>query len=278
MRIINTFDNIAGCFLNGNFSINAWRKYTKSISLELSNKCENDSKDYDFNTDIVPVLNNVIQNKEKSILANDSFIAVSKELENNISKLFEDNIELDIILYLGLCNGAGWATSLNNRNVILLGIEKIIELNWQDKESMRALIFHEIGHFWHKLYGNPYQSTSSQADISLLQLYQEGIAMTCENILCQKENFYHQDTNGWLDWCMKNQSDIKLEYLRRIKSNESTQDFFGDWCSYKGHSDVGYFLGYEFIKYLQNQYTLIEIANLNINELNKYYEMFVLQG
>ena len=63
---------------------------------------------------------------------------------------FENGVETDIILYLGLCNGAGWATSLDGRDAVLLGIEKIIELNWQDESAMQALIFHEIGHIWHK--------------------------------------------------------------------------------------------------------------------------------
>lgn len=145
------------------------------------------------------------------------------------------------------------------------------------QKTMQALIYHEIGHIWHKVYGNLYPDITSQADMSLRQLYQEGIAMTCEQILCQNENYYHQDINGWLDWCIANQTDIKREYLRRMNSHESTQDFLGDWCSYKGHSDIGYFLGCEFIKYLQKQYTPIEIANLNVLELSKQYEKFTLQ-
>lgn len=137
MQIINTFDTISNCFVNGKFNMDAWRKYTKSISLELSDRCEQDAKEYDFDADIIPVLHNLIQHKEKCAIANDSFNAISKELKNNIGKLFDNDIDLDIILYLGLCNGAGWATSLDNRNVILLGIEKIVELDWQDKKRCR---------------------------------------------------------------------------------------------------------------------------------------------
>lgn len=276
MRVINTYDKIQNCFSQNIFDIDAWRNYTREFSFELSQKCEQDSKGYDFLKDIAPVLNNVVLNKEAALLTNTSFIAVTKQLISNINKLFKDDVDLDIILYLGLCNGAGWATTLDGRNTILLGIEKIIELNWQNEDDMQALIFHEIGHIWHKTYGNLYPRAYSKGAKSLVQLYQEGIAMVCEQILCQNDNYFHQDKKGWLDWCTANKSVIKQEYLKRIRGNISTQDFFGDWCNYKGYSDVGYYLGCEFIKYLQQQYSLVDIVNLNITELNKQFKAFVL--
>ena len=187
---------------------------------------------------------------------------------------FENGVETDIILYLGLCNGAGWATSLDGRDAVLLGIEKIIELNWQDESAMQALIFHEIGHIWHKTYGNLYPEARSEGENSLAQLYQEGLAMVCEHILCQDDRYYHQNQNGWLDWCKENEAEIKREYLRRVDKNISTQDFFGDWCSYKNHSDVGYYLGCEFVKYLQRQYSLVDIASLNVNQLYNHFKEF----
>ncbi len=278
MRLINTFHKIEDCFPNNIFDIEAWRKYTKEFSFELSKKCEQDSKDYDFDKEITPVVSNVILNKEAAALTNASFVTVTKQLKRNISQLFESDIELDIILYLGLCNGAGWATTLDGRDAILLGIEKIIELNWQNKDDMQSLIFHEIGHIWHKTYGNLHPHTHSNGEKSLVQLYQEGIAMVCEQILCQDDNHYHQDRNGWLAWCVTNKSEIKYEFLKRIKANKSTQDFFGDWCNYNNHSDVGYYLGCEFIKYLKQQYSLVEIANLNINEIYKQFEIFTLRA
>lgn len=277
MKVINTFDQIQSCFKNHAFDLDCWRKYTKEFSCELSEKCEQDSKDYDFNKDVLPVINNVLLNRESALLANTSFVAVTNRLNSSIDKLFKDDIEIDIILYLGLCNGAGWATTLDGKNAILLGIEKIIELNWQHESSMQALIFHEMGHIWHKTYGVLCPDTHSKGEKSLVQLYQEGIAMVCEQILCQDDNHYHQNRNGWLDWCISNKAEIKREYLNRMDKNISTQDFFGDWCNYREHSDVGYYLGCEFIKYLQRQYSLVEIASLNINELYRQFKTFALQ-
>lgn len=98
--------------------------------------------------------------------------------------------------------------------------------------------------------------------------------MVCEHILCQDDRYYHQNQNGWLDWCKENEAEIKREYLRRVDKNISTQVFFGDWCSYKNHSDVGYYLGCEFVKYLQRQYSLVDIASLNVNQLYNHFKEF----
>lgn len=125
MRIINTFDKIPGCFKNSVFDLDAWRVYARAISPELGEKCERDSREYDFNNDVLPVVNNVLLNRDAAIAANDSFVAVTDKLASNIERLFENGVETDIILYLGLCNGAGWATSLDGRDAVLLGIEKL---------------------------------------------------------------------------------------------------------------------------------------------------------
>lgn len=278
MKIINTFKEISSCFQKGIFSIEAWRKYVGNISPELCEKCESDASEYDFHNAVLPIINCVLNYKEKSARAEQSFISVTARLKNSIGRLFESEPVLDIILYLGLCNGAGWATSLDGREAILIGIEKVVELNWQDEESMQALIFHEIGHIWHKICGNLYPEARSGSESSMVQLYQEGIAMTCEHILCGDDSYYHQNINGWLDWCNENKSEIKKEYLRRINNNENNRGFFGDWCSYKGHSDVGYFLGCEFIKFLLNKFSLTETANLSVKDLMEYYKIFALQG
>lgn len=278
MRILNTIDQIADCFVNGRFEMPAWRKYIGRFSPQLAEKCRQDAVEYDFERDVLPVLNAAAADGEKLRELRDSFDAVTGRLRQHIGKLFAEEPEIDIILYLGLCNGAGWATVLDGRDAVLLGIEKIIELNWQDEEKMQALVFHEIGHIWHKLSGHLELQAASASEKSLEQLYQEGVAMRCEQILCQDDSLYHQDKDGWLDWCRKNLPDLKREYGRRVQNGESTQDFFGDWRSYQGHSDVGYYLGCEFIKYLEKDAPLIQIAKLSLPEVGRAFDAFVREG
>ena len=82
-----------------------------------------------------------------------SFCKVTDGLHEKIIESFGKKIDVDIVLYVGLCNAAGWVTTINGKNVILLGIEKIFELNWYDENSMYGLIYHELGHVYHKQYG-----------------------------------------------------------------------------------------------------------------------------
>lgn len=272
MKIINTCETIKTVFTNG-FHLQTWRQYAGAISKALPEKCENDAKEYDFEKDVLPVLNNALHT-DKIDLVSRSFQSVTDTLQENLKKLFDTEPDINIILYLGLCNGAGWATTLDGKNTVLLGIEKIIELDWGNETNMRALILHEIGHLWHKHNGNLRIPEYTKRRKGIAQLYCEGVAMVCEHILCGDNDFYHQDKNGWLAWCYANENDIKREYLHRLDNKESVQDFFGDWCSYKGHSDVGYFLGCHFVQSLMKAHSLKKIANMKYRALNKAFTEF----
>ncbi|MBS5116149.1 MAG: hypothetical protein KHY88_10765 [Erysipelotrichaceae bacterium] len=52
--------------------------------------------------------------------------------------------------------------------------------------------------------------------------------MYFEQLLYDDENFYHQDIDGWLNWCNKNRTMLFYEYIRVIENNESHQKFYGD--------------------------------------------------
>ena len=274
MQIVNTYKDILKIFPCDKFDLSIWEKYANQVSALLPQKCKNDVINYDFEKDILPVINYALSHKEIMQSVDKSFNTATNTLIQNLHLLFNDDIQLDIILYLGLCNGAGWATTLGNRNTILLGIEKIIELSWYDIDSIQGLIFHEVGHIWHKVNGNFNSPVNSQKEKSICQLYQEGLAMVCEQILCNDNNYFHQNKNGWLEFCQKNELSLKKEYLNRLNSDSSTDDFFGDWCSYKGYSDIGYYLGCVFIKFLQKKYSLAEIANLPCSTLLNEFEIF----
>ena len=212
MKIINTCEIIKSVFADG-FDIDLWRKFAEEISKELPSKCEKDAKEYDFNKSVLPVLDAAL-NEEKLDFVSRNFQTVIDTLNDNLSKLFDKEPDINIILYLGLCNGAGWATTLDGKDTVLLGIEKIIELDWGDETNMRALILHEIGHLWHKLNGNLHLPEFTKRRKATAQLYCEGVAMVCEHILCGDNDFYHQNKDGWLEWCRENEAEIKKEYLK----------------------------------------------------------------
>lgn len=197
-------------------------------------------------------------------MAHSEFIKATENLSNIVSEKLGEDIDITIVLYLGLCNGAGWATEINGQKVILLGIEKIVELDWCSETALKGLIYHELGHIFHYKNQLIKDLLNTDNDKSLFQLYTEGFATYIEQLLCGNGEFYHQNINGWLDWCKNNQKRMYQLFLTKIKNEESTQDFFGDWNSIEGKSDVGYYLGCELIKYLSPKYSLKELANLNL--------------
>ena len=46
-------------------------------------------REYDFNNDVLPVVNNVLLNRDAAITANDSFVAVTDKLASNIERLLK---------------------------------------------------------------------------------------------------------------------------------------------------------------------------------------------
>lgn len=267
MKIIDTYGKINNCFIEGKFDISLWEKYADSIFPNLSNKLKEDSKDYDFEKEVIHVIQGLLKSKEKALMAHSAFIKATENLSNIALEKLGENIDVSIVLYLGLCNGAGWATEINGQKVILLGIEKIVELDWCSETALKGLIYHEIGHIFHYKNRLIKDLLNTNKDKSLFQLYTEGFAMYIEQLLCGNSEFYHQNTSGWLDWCRNNQKRMYQLFLMKTNNNESTQDFFGDWNSIEGKSDVGYYLGCELIKYLSPKYSLKELANLNLTTI-----------
>ena len=269
MRIIDTFNEINSCYVNGKFNMQSWRKYVNNVSLSLAEKLETDSSSYNFDKDVEPVLQLIIDKKADCELAHNSFLKVTQDLQDRIKSVLKCDMDVNIIFYLGLCNGAGWATELDGKKVILLGIEKIVELSWISEEAMIALIYHELGYIWHFENRHSTQVNKTAKDKALWQIYTEGMAMYIEQLLCDNMNFYHQDKNGWLDWCKENRELLYEKFLYQLYNDGDMQQFFGDWNEFMGKSDVGYYLGAELIKKMSKGYDLMELANLELSEIEE---------
>lgn len=269
MQIIDSIHDIHQCYKDGIFSLNRWRSYMQNVYPSAIELIESDSACYDFERDVLPVLNAAANQPEKLAQLHRSFRSAFLNLEEDVHKHFHTAIDADVVLYLGLCNGAGWATIVNGKYVVLLGIEKIIELNWTDETSMVALLYHELGHLWHNQERKLNWGGKTAEEKALWQLYSEGVAMFFEQKLCQNENFFHQDQDGWLKWCNQNKTRLFAEYIRRIEHNESIQDFFGDWGRIEGHSDVGYYLGSALIRAALKEYSINEIPDLSLSDIKR---------
>ena len=274
MKWIDTYPQVVNIWNKKAFSIQEWRKYAAAIAPDLPEKIEKDSLSYDFQKDVLPVIQTALRCPEKLTMVHQSFQFVRMRIEERFQALFGKEIEVDIVLYLGLCNSAGWATNIGNKDVILLGIEKIIELDWYTQNKMFALVAHELGHIYHKKMGGNFEQRPLSKQNAIFQLYSEGIAMYFEQQLYGENQFYHQNEDGWLDWCESNLDALKAEYRTRIDRGLSINDFFGDWTSYRGHSDTGYYLGCEFVRFMLQKYDFCELLTLSDQILEQEFILF----
>lgn len=260
MRIIDSYPGILA--LGGCFERDIWRNYAAGIAPELLEKVERDSADYDFDRKVRPVLDAALASKERLRTAHDSFRSACDGLEARMCAVLGSAPEADVVFYFGLCNGAGWATRLSGRPAVLIGVEKVLELHWETPEQMRVLLWHELGHLWHFSLFPPPETPGTPAEKALWQLWSEGVAMYAEQMLAGDPAHYHQNRDGWLRWCRENRARLFAEYRRRMAAGASVQDFFGDWCSFEGYSDIGYYLGCELVKFAARGKTPAETARI----------------
>lgn len=282
IRIIDTYEEIDSLFIDGLFSHEKWETYinfvysgSAKIFVNDLNECLN-SGNYTYEKDVLPIINAVYKHHQLEML-HSSFCKVTNDLNAKISMHFDCELDVDIVLYVGLCNAAGWVTNINGRDVILLGVEKILELNWYDENSMYGLIYHELGHVYHNQYGKLDQKHENKACNFVWQLFTEGIAMYFEQSLVDDYNYYHQDKNGWLKWCDNHFHQILADFYHDLDTMTIyNQRYFGDWANYNGQGDVGYYLGAKFVQELCTKYRFQELINFDIAEIHKEYVSFAI--
>lgn len=282
MKIINTINDIFDIYSSGSFDINKWNNYINRINSKLGQLCVQDMNEaintgqVSLKKDYLPILNNVINQKEKLDELQKYFIKVTESLEDNILKKFNKTIDVEVVLYLGLCNGAGWVAEIENKVYCLLGIEKILELNWYDMNSLYGLIYHELGHVYQKQYGVLEREFDNNKHQFLWQLFTEGIAMYFEQTLIADYEYYHQDKNDWKAWCDNHIKQIILDFSNDLNlMTFDNQRYFGDWVYYHNHPDVGYYLGTKFIQYICKQYVFDDILSFDIIIVEQLWQDFI---
>lgn len=281
MKIISAVGTLNELFSNNSFDLNSWNEYIEKVFPGHKNIFIQDMENviktgtYTFNNDFLPILNGVNFNKDKREEAIVSFNKVTNNLEEKIIQVFGKNLDVTIVLYVGLCNGAGWVIDLDSQPYVLLGLEKIIELDWCDVKSMYGLIYHELGHVFQMQYGVLEREFNTSKETFLWQLFTEGIAMFFEQKILNNFDFFHQDRNGWLLWCDENIKQIKMDFHADLEvMTKQNQRYFGDWVYYKGYNDVGYYIGARFVKWLSMKYDFDELISFQIDKVSEEWCLF----
>lgn len=281
MNIFDATKNMLEAYESGQFNIDCWRSYIDSNMHQIKDLCLDEVDEcikagLSWEDDYLPVLNAVYQNIDKCDEIRNTFYKITNNLNDVIYKEFNKELDVDIILYLGLCNGAGWVTKVNGRTTVLLGIEKILELNWGGIDAMNGLILHELGHAYQDQYGVLHREFDSLKDHFLWQLFTEGIAMVFEQQLVGDNNYYHQDINGWKDWCSKNIKLIRESFNNDLDTMaEGNQRYFGDWVRFEGYGDTGYYLGAQFVRYILRYDSFDNLISYDIKEVKEGFNKYL---
>lgn len=284
MRIIDTTKEMFSSYNEGGFDIEKWGAYIDSCAPGVKELCLADMREvigagYSWEGDFLPVLNAVPREREKLSELLRSFREITKDLDARIIKRFGRSVDADIILYLGLCSGAGWVTPVNGRTTVLLGIEKILELGWQGLDAMIGLIVHELGHVYQAQYGVLEREFDNNSDKLLWQLFTEGVAMVFEQEVCGAPDYFHQYDAEWMDWCGENEEKLKRAFRKDLKTmTPADQRYFGDWVRFEGHGDTGYYLGARFVRYLLLEDGFDSIIGYGIDRVKKGFSEFTGNG
>lgn len=283
IRVIDTYEQISGLFEGGTLCMDKWRAYMNAIYDGSAAIFEEDLQEYfadgkyTFEKDFLPVINAVYDNPALEEL-HQSFTAVTEGLNAAVLARFGRELDIDVVLYLGLGNGAGWVTRMNGADTVLLGVEKILKLNWQTVDGMVGLIYHELGHAYHRQHGAFDQRSDDPERRFVWQLFTEGIAMYFEQALVGDFAYFHQDQSGWKAWCDGHFRQILTDFDRDLPTmTRMNQRYFGDWADYHGHGDVGYYLGARWVQRLAEECGFDQLIRLNMDEVCDRYRAFAAE-
>ncbi len=165
------------------------------------------------------------------------------------------------VIYVGIGCGAGWATRYEGYPACLLGLENIAEEGWHTPDRLQGLVAHELGHLAHMAWRREWEEFAAHERDPLFLLYSEGFAVRCEEAILSGMGHLQQDA-GLRTWCEAHRTMLAAEFLRRVEAGESVRDFFGSWHAVQGHSQTGYYLGREFVRYLEHGRAIRDVARL----------------
>ena len=281
MKVMDTSAEMLSAYEGGHFSLERWKEYIGRCvpgagELNLAEMRETVAAGYSWEEEFLPVLDACYASSVKREEVIRSFHRVTDGLDERSAARFGRTVDADIVLYLGLCVGAGWVTPVNGRTTVLLGMEKILELDWGGMDAMTGLIVHELGHVYHSQYGNLDMETGMGRDAFIWQLFTEGIAMVFEQEVVGDPEYFHQDTGGWKEWCRRNAGRIREAFFRDLDAmTDDTQRYFGDWVQVEGHGDTGYYLGTLFVRFLLESDDFDRLVRYGMDEVRDGFMRFM---
>ncbi len=198
-----------------------------------------------------------------------------KNLKPSIKPVFEKalkimglNFDVKFVIYVGIGNGAGWATRFRGSRACLFGLENIAELGWIETNDLMPLIAHELGHLIHHEWREE-ENLRSESTSPYWSLYEEGFAQYCEHLIMER-NSWHQAKHerNWLAWCIANKPVLAYKFMENVGEKRPNKEFFGSWYDISGVKFTGYYIGHELIRKWETDYTIKEICLFPLEKID----------
>ena len=201
--------------------------------------------------------------------ARDNLLKVCGSIYEQAAQVLGFDFDITFVIYVGLGCGAGWATQYGGRPACLFGLENIAECEWHHQARLRGLTAHELGHLAHMAWRNEWDSFAKAERDPLFLLYSEGFAQRCEHLILGCETWHQMQSENWPSWCQQHKAWLAKEYLRRVDEGIAVNDFFGSWLDIQGRRQTGYFLGHEFIRWLEKEHDMRKISTFTFQNVKE---------
>jgi hypothetical protein len=265
-------DNAA---LSAEAQLDAWRKHYYSEAPDLLRKCieSYESEGCDWRQIALEhVWLHLLDGIDKMQVARRSVRHVAESVYTRSKSGLGLDFPVLFVVYVGIGCGAGWATTFRDKPAVLVGLENVAELGWQEPPEMRKLLAHEIGHLF---MSELRQGRTMPSNDSLCELFEEGFAQHAEHLIFGEESWGCSSQQGWLEWCAKNEGCLARRFLAERGDEEEIRKFFGSWFDIDGWRQTGYFLGCRLVAGLAHGRTMAELAALSVSEIRDAAEGYL---
>ncbi|MBP5661369.1 MAG: hypothetical protein J6X08_08595, partial [Lachnospiraceae bacterium] len=115
LKVTDTTAEMTDSFAGGVFDLERWKGYIDKAVPGARDLCVGDMKEcfeagFTWEKDFLPVLNKVCEDSESREKTVREFHEITDGLDERIAAVFGRTVDVELILYLGLCNCAVWVT------------------------------------------------------------------------------------------------------------------------------------------------------------------------
>ena len=179
--------------------------------------------------------------------------------------------EIVLVPGLGLYSNGGWAEDVDGVHYICVALERIPQ-----KFDMRVLLAHEIAH----------GISEYERGTILGGFYNEGYATYISTVMCPgyDESLYFFANEEWisdcLDWINENRAKIYEDAGEKLEVMNDLHKLYFTTSYNKTHPNIGYLIGYEYMKYMDKKLTPDELRTIGKDEkkLKEEFKKFIFSA